>query len=104
MRIRPEAFRQEDKIREAVKAVEEEMKPDVIRIRWHFGQDWQDEWSIFFRVLVSDDVVKHRLHETAKRVRERLDERLDFEELGVFAYDSFRGESEQAELRDKAWA
>jgi len=104
MRIRPEAFRQEDKIREEVKAVEEEMKPDVIWIRWHFGQDWKEEWGIYFKVLLSDDAAEHRLREVSEKVEKRIEERLDFEDLEIFDHFNYRSESGQAKLREESWA
>jgi hypothetical protein len=102
--VMPAAVRQEAKIGEEVRAVEAELKPDVVRIRWDIKQDWRDEWAIFFRIVLSDDAVQYRRHEVANQVRRRLDERLDFAELGVFAYHHFRSQSEQAGLREEAWA
>jgi hypothetical protein len=102
--ILPAATRQQAKIETEVREVEAALYPDVARIRYEIGEDWSGQWAIFFRVVLSDDAAKHRLRETARKVESRLAEGLDFQELGVFAYHNFRSESEQAALREEAWA
>lgn len=102
--VMPAAVRQQAKIRDEVRALEAELKPDVVRIRWDIGEDWRDEWAIFFRIVLSDDAAQHRLREVADNVEQLLAERLDFPEMGVFAYHNFRSESEQAALQEEAWA
>jgi hypothetical protein len=102
--IMPAAMMQQAKIEAEVRVVEANLRPDVARIRYEIGEDWSGRWAVFFRVVLSDDAAKHRLRETARKVESRLAERLDFQELGVFAYHNFRSESEQAALREKAWA
>jgi hypothetical protein len=102
----PPTIALEDKIEEEVRAVEAALKPDVIRIKHEIAEDWADRWAIYFRVLISDYAAEHRLREVATDVESRLAERLDFAGLGLFPYPylHFRSESEQAALRDKAWA
>jgi hypothetical protein len=102
--ILPAAIRQQAKIETEVRAVEAALRPDVVRIRYEIGEDWSGQWAVFFRVVLSDDAAKHRLREVARNVEWRLAERLDFQALGVFPYHNFRSESEQAELREEAWA
>ena len=100
----PAAITQQAEIEDKVRAVEATLRPDVIHI-WHeIGEDWSGQWAIFFRVVLSDDAAKHRLRKVATNVEWRLAERLDFAALGVFPYHNFRSESEQAALRDEAWA
>jgi hypothetical protein len=55
-------------------------------------------------VLLSDDAGEKRLREVATQVVRRLADRLDFAALGLFPYHNFRGVSEQAVLREEAWA
>jgi hypothetical protein len=80
------------------------MSPDVVRIRFNFDEDWSGDPAIFFRVLLSDEARDERRHELTREVRSRLDERLDFRAMGLFAYYNFRTLSEQAEMQDEAWA
>ena len=100
----PAAIVQQAKIEAEVRAVEAVLRPDIVRIRYEVGEDWSGQWAIFFRVVLSDDAAKHRLREVATNVERRLAERMDFQALGVFPYHNFRSESEQAALREVAWA
>ncbi len=102
--LTPAAITQQGKIEAEVRAVEATLRPDVIHIRHEIGEDWSGQWAVFFRVVLSDDAAKHRLREVATNVVWRLAERLDFAALGVFPYHNFRSESEQAALREEAWA
>jgi hypothetical protein len=95
---------QQERIDAAVRTVEAALKPDVVRIRYSIGTDWSDEPAVYFRVVLSDDAAAHRLREIAREVRERLNDRLDFSALGVRPYHHFRSESEQAALKEEAWA
>jgi hypothetical protein len=100
----PIALTKQTKIAAEVQAVEAAMRPDVVRIRYEIGEDWSGQWAIFFRIVLSDEAAKHRLCEVANNVELHLAERLDFQELGVFPYHNFRSDSEQAALREEAWA
>jgi hypothetical protein len=102
--IVPTAVAQQAEIEAEVRAVEAALKPDVVRIRYDIGEDWSGQWAIFFRIVLSDEAAKHRLHEVATNVVSRLAEHLEFPALGVFPYHNFRSESEQAVLREEAWA
>lgn len=102
--IVPAAVVQRTDIQDNVRALERELKPDVLRIRYHIGEDWSGEWAIFFRIVLSDEAAKDRLTEVATKTIRRLSERLDFPVLGVFPYHNFRSESEQAALREEEWA
>jgi hypothetical protein len=88
----------------AIRGVANLLAPDVVRIRYEIGKDWSDDWAIFFRILLSDVAAKKRLNDVANQVERRLDELLDFQGMGVFPYYNYRSESEQAVLREKAWA
>jgi hypothetical protein len=100
----PSAVTKQPEINAAVSEVVRLMAPDVVHIRYDIGRDWSGDWAIFFRVLLSDEASKTRLREVARQVVRRLDERLDFPSMGLFAYHNFRNVSEQAALREEAWA
>lgn len=61
------------------------------------------EWAVFFRVMLSDDVLQDKLGDVATRVMWRTTDRLDLPNLGLFPYFDFRRESEQASRREPAW-
>jgi len=98
------AITRQPEINAAVSDVIRLLAPDVVHIRYDIDRDWSGDWAIFFRVLLSDDASKNRLSEVATQVVWRLSERLDFPSMGLFPYHNFRSESEQAALREEAWA
>jgi len=100
----PSAINKQPEIDAAVTAVERLLAPDVVHIRYDIGRDWGGDWAIFFRVLLSDEASKLRLRDVATQVVWRLADRLDFQALGVSPYHNFRSASEQAVLREEAWA
>ena len=88
-----------------VAAVKQELAPDVVRIRYDIGPDWSDEWSIFFRIVLSDDASREdRLAEVTKRATSGLFDELKLAELDLLPCFSFRSQSEQKTLREEAWA
>jgi hypothetical protein len=101
----PAAFVKQSEIAAAVTKVERELAPDVVRIRQSIGTDWNGEPAIFFRIVLSDKASRpKRLASVAHRVTSRLADETRAAELGLFPYFSFRSESEQAELKEEAWA
>ncbi len=91
-------------IAKAVADVERALAPDVVRIRYDIETDWSGDWAVYFRALLSDEASNKRLRKVAKQVEAALDERLDFDALGLYRYHNVRSESEQAVLKDKVWA
>jgi len=89
----------------AIDAVESQLAPYVVHIRYEMGQDWSGEWAIFFKVLLSDEAsADGNLREIAPKVVWRMMERLDLPKLGLIPYFDFRSQSEQTELNEPAWA
>lgn len=100
----PAAITRQDQIDVAVDQVATELSPDVVRIRYDIGEDWSGQWSIFFRIVLTDEAAKRRLRDIATKVVWGLANRLDFPGMGVFPYHNFRSVSEQAKLQEEAWA
>jgi hypothetical protein len=88
-----------------VKAAEEKFAPDVMRIRYHTGYDWNGDPAVFFRILLSDHASRsENLGSIARRVdRELFDEFLRLGESDYFPYTTFRSKSEQDQLKDPQW-
>lgn len=80
--------------------------PDVVHVRYTLGQDWTGDDAIFFRVLLADRASKgNRLFPATRRVRDRILQTLDpVAQWGLLPYFEFRSQSEQAALKDVAWA
>ncbi len=100
----PSAIAKQPEINAAVSEVVRLLAPDVVHIRYDIGQDWSGDWAIFFRVVLSDEASRARLREAATKVVLRLADRLDFSSMGLIPYHNFRSVSEQAVLREEAWA
>jgi hypothetical protein len=101
----PSGWVNQAQIASGVKKAEATLAPDVVRIRYSFGSDWTGDPSIFFRIVLSDDASrKTQLSETAQRVALTILNEVDTEQLGLHCYFNFRSLSEQAELREPAWA
>jgi hypothetical protein len=100
----PVAVTKQSEIQSAVDETQRELSSDVVRIRYDIGEDWSGQWAIFFRVVLTDEAARHRLREVATKVVWGLARQLDFPVMGVFPYHNFRAESEQAALKEEAWA
>ena len=100
----PSAVTKQPEIQAAIREVERELAPDVVRIRYDISEDWSGQWAIFFRVILTDDAARRRLRDIANKVVWGLARQLDFPAMGVFPYHNFRSVSEQAQLREEAWA
>jgi len=40
---------------EPVASVVQQLRPDVIDIRYDLGEDWSGDWAIYSRVVLSDE-------------------------------------------------
>lgn len=90
---------------EQVDRIAEELKPDVVRIRFQIGRDWSDDPSIKFRVVLSDEASRpERLPESTAKVRDHLAASLRLEDLDHIAYFRFRSRSEQEALGGEQWS
>jgi hypothetical protein len=100
----PFAVTKQAEIQAAIDDVVRSLTPEVVHIRYEIGKDWSGEWAIFFRVVLLDDAAKRRLREIVSKVVWGLARQLDFPAMGVFPYHNFRSVSEQAALKEPAWA
>ena len=102
----PSVVTKQPEVNAAVSEIVESLAPDVVRIRYNIDQDWSGDWAVYFRVLVSDEAAasRDRAKQLTAEVVRRLDNRIDFASMGVIAYYNFRSVSEQAYLREEAWA
>jgi hypothetical protein len=91
-------------IQSAIRAVEKEFSPQVVRIVHSFGEDHAGFPAIYFRILVCDAVapVAH-LQGLARRLSVALMNRARTHENGLNAYFNYRSVSEQEKLRDPDW-
>ncbi len=98
-------FVHQDRIAQGVAKASDALAPDVVRIRYELGEDWSGDSAVFFRVLLTDSASKRsHLREVARRVSAEIFRDVQPSQLGLQAYFNFRSESEQAMLKEEAWA
>ncbi len=97
----PVTVAEREGIKDAARTLEAELKPDVVRIRYGIEQDWMGDWSISFRILLSEAACRRRLRLVSGKVRDLIDERIRPQELGLIYYWSFRSESSQGSWREE---
>ncbi len=101
----PSAVTKQPQIDAVVDQVKGELAGEVVQIRYSIDTDWSGDWAIFFRIVLTDNAARgKRLKTTPSKIRDSLLEKLKPLELGLFPYFNFRSRSEQAALREEAWA
>jgi hypothetical protein len=81
--------------------------PEVVRVRWNFGNDWSGDPALYFRVVLADSVAVDRqtFLDTAERVRASFFEQLQpLENWGLFPHVRFRSNAENAQVSDQKWS
>ena len=106
MPVVPSGIVNQRQLATAIQKSADVLAPDVVRIRYALAIDSTGSAAIFFRVLLSDHASKRRrLLQVTNRVRDRIVQTLEpVEEWGLLPHFEFRNESEQAALKEKAWA
>lgn len=99
-------FVNEAAIDSAVRRVERTFSSEVVRIGHSFKENSNGDSSIFFRILVQDDVATpiRRLYDFAQQISIALMNEVRTDENGLHAYFNFRTVSEQHTLQDPDWA
>lgn len=92
------------KIEADVQRAAQALAPSVVRIRYSFEDDWTGEPSIFFKVVLADEVAKRpHLSEIIRPIQMKLMDEVRPDEQGLHDYFNFRGLSELADIDDPAW-
>jgi hypothetical protein len=80
---------------------------EVVRIRHSFSRDWDGDPAIYFRIVFTDDSVKHYpLVELTHRIQDALinDLALFTSEYSVYIpYFNYRTKTDQDGLKDPEW-
>lgn len=101
----PLATVDEAKVKAAVDRAGRALLRDVVHIYYNWGSDWVGDPSIFFKVVLKDRSAKpDRLREVTQRVALKIMNEARTDQSGLFAYFSFRSESEHARLKDPDWS
>lgn len=104
--IIPRAQVQQTEFAAAVAEVERMLRPEVVRIRHSFADDWSGEPAVFFRITLSDAASKRdQLAKVANHISATIEQQVEpLEQWGVLPYFNFRSQAEQAVLQNEAWA
>jgi hypothetical protein len=103
----PAELRKDALINAAIRTVVQEFSPKVKHIRYNIGKDWSDEWAIFFRIVISDEVAARSVRQRVEfknSVTNRMMEELDLPNLDMWPHFDYRSESEQSARNDPDWA
>ncbi len=102
--IVPSGFVHQGLIDTGVARAANALAPDVVRIRYSVGEDWNGSPAVFFRVVLSDNAsLRKHLREATQRVTSTVFLEVRPDELGLQRYFNFRSVSEQAKLQEEAW-
>ena len=94
----------EEMIAERIAVAAQFLFPDVVRIRYHLGQDWAGTTALFIRVVIADEAYNDgRLPQIFRKARLELVEQVKPNDLGRILYVNFRTVSEQAKLKEPEW-
>src|SRR5258708_3231404 len=93
----PRAYANQAEFGTAVSEIERQFQPQIIYVRYSFGNDWTGEPSVFFRVLLSDEASRiERLRNISVQFEDAIEEQLEpREKWGVLPYFNYRSASEQ---------
>jgi hypothetical protein len=104
--IIPRAHAEQEQFAAAIAEVERQLHPDVVYIRHSLGNDWTGEPSVFFRVLLSDAAgTRDQLLNVTNRIETAIVWQVEpLEQWGVLPSFNYRSQSEQAAMKEEAWA
>ncbi len=105
MWTRPRIYIGPEQIEPGVQRAVESLAPDVVRIRFSLDEDWTGDPSVFFRVVLSDEVSREAvLGKTTRRIVDQIRKEVRPDELGLNSHFNFRSFSEEEDAPDPAWA
>ena len=79
--------------------------PDIVRIRHSFGEDWDGDPAIFFRVVLSDDAARdERLGEITALISKQMSDELELTTFERIPYFRFRSKAEEDKMKSPEWA
>jgi hypothetical protein len=106
MVIVPVELRKDALINAVIATVLREFSPEVKYIRYAIDQDWNGDWTIFFRVVLSAEIEAKEVRERVKfqnRIRDRIMREIDLPNLELWPSVNFRYEGEPVDS-DPNWA
>lgn len=102
----PTQLRKDALLQAVIRTVLKEFSPEVKYIRYSIDKDWDGEWAIFIRVVLSAEVEAREVRERVEfqnRIRDRIMDEIDLPNLELWPHVNFRYESENV-ASDPDWA
>ena len=96
----------EAQIQKAIAKVVKKLPKHVLSVRYNLGSDWTGDPSIYFRVVLTDELFKtDGLAEETRHLGDFLSDELRIrEEWSLNPYFLFSSQSDQLKSKDPAWA
>ena len=99
------AFAQQPQFFAAVAKAASELPRPVVSVTPSLGTDWNGESAVFFQILLADGAPRGQLLNLTKQISQAIVRQVQpLEEWGVLPYFNFRTQSEQARIKEPAWA
>ncbi len=98
MAVIPRSFISVEKLEEEVERVKQMLGPEVFRVKHRYMDNWLDEPSIYFKVVLKDSACKSdTLRKVTRKINDILEDEIrPIEDWGLRVYANFRSQSEQA--------
>jgi hypothetical protein len=93
------------KLAASVQRAASALSGEVVHMYYDLGSDWIGNPSIFFKIVLTDRASKPgNLRNVPQKVALKIMNEAKTDQSGPNAYFNFRSQSEQAQIRDPAWA
>jgi hypothetical protein len=99
------AFAQQPQFFAAVAVAASKLRHPVVSVTPSLGTDWNGESAVFIQIVLPDGTPRSRLLNLTKDISQAIVRQVQpLEEWGVLPYFNFRTQSEQARIKEPAWA
>jgi len=99
------AFAQQVQFFAAIEATASGLRHPVVSVTPSIGTDWNGESAVFFQIVLSDGTPRSQLLNLRKEISQAIVRQVQpIEDWGVLPYFNFRTQSEQARVKEPAWA
>src|SRR5450755_4205254 len=92
-------------LEEEIKRASARFGPEVVRLKYNLQGDNDGDPAIYFRIVLTDSASREEsLGDVGDNIENITREEIRPYEKGLYAYFSFRSQSEQAMMNDPEWA
>ena len=99
------AFAQQSRFVAAIADAVSGLPHAVVSVSPSLGTDWNGESAVFFQIVLPDGTPRGELLNLTRQISQAIVRQVQpLEEWGVLPYFNFRTQSEQARVKEPAWA